>query len=130
MATPPSASQVSNIYTTCYENFFVLSVSVAVNKHHLMLERQGQAPVLRYRDIRGDITFEFTPESLKESLIAVCPVLGVHNVARVFMRQGTLLLIELDFTQEKLLEKFCKSLSNGTYSCVIIILVTVLFTIA
>ena len=85
-----------------------------MNKHHLMLERQGQAPVLRYRDIRGDITFEFTTESLKESLIAVCPVLGVHNVARV--RQGTLVLVEVDFTQEKLLEKFCKSLSNGVSS--------------
>ena len=105
MATPPSASQVYNIYTTCYENIFVLSVSVAVNKHHLMLEWQGQGPILRYRDIT------FTPECLKESLIAVCPVLGVHNVARV--RQGTLLLVEVDFTQEKLLEKFCKSLSNG-----------------
>ena len=54
----------------------------------------------------------FTTESLKESLSAVCPMLGVHNVARV--RQGaSLALVEVDFTDEKALERFCKSISDG-----------------
>ena len=69
------------------------------------------APVLRY----GDITF--TAEYLKECLsaiTAICPLLGVHNVARV--RQGALPLFEVDFTDEKALERFCKMLSNGMYS--------------
>ena len=92
-----------NIVTTCYENFLALSVSIRVDNHQLMMEtlRSSQAPVLRYRDIT------FTTEYLKESLSAVCPVLGVHNVARV--RQGALPLVEVDFTDEKALEKFCKS---------------------
>ena len=72
------------------------------------LRSSQAAPVLRYRDIT------FTTEFLKESLSAVCPLLGVHNVARV--RQGaTLPLVEVDFTDEKALEKFCKSISNGIY---------------
>ena len=61
--------------------------------------RSHQTPVLRYR---------VTTEYLKDSLTAVCPLLGVHNVARV--RQGALLLVEVDFTDEKAaLIEFCKS---------------------
>ena len=98
-----------NIVTTCYENFLALSVSIRVDKHQLTMHmetlRSSQPPVLRYRDII------FHTEYLKESLSAVCPLLGVHNVARV--RQGALPLVEVDFTDEKSLEKFCKSISNG-----------------
>ena len=98
-----------NIVTTCYENFLALSVSIRVDKHQLTMHmetlKSSQAPVLRYRDIT------FTTEYLKESLSAVCPLLGVHNVARV--RQGALPLVEVDFTDEKTLERFCKSISNG-----------------
>ena len=100
-----------NIYTTYYESFLALSVSIRVDKHQLMIETpsSSQAPVLRYRDIT------FTTEYLKESLSAVCPLLGVHNVARV--RQGaTLPLVEVDFTDEKALERFCKSRNDGMYS--------------
>ena len=64
----------------------------------------NQAPVLRYRNVT------ITSESLREALAAVCPVLGVHNVARV--RRGTLPLFEVDFTEQMSLERFCKSL-NG-----------------
>ena len=99
-----------NIYTTYYERFLALSVSIRVDKHQLMMETpsSSQAPVLRYRDIT------FTTEYLKESLSAVCPLLGVHNVARV--RQGaTLPLVEVDFTDENALERFCKSISNGMF---------------
>ena len=103
-------SQQFNLYTTYYERFLALSVSISVGKlHQLKLETPRlQAPVLRYRDIT------FTSEYIKESLSAVCPVLGVHNVARVRML-GSLLLIEVDFTEVIALEKFCKSLSSGTY---------------
>ena len=98
-----------NIYTTYYESFLALSVSIRVDgKHQLMMETpsSSQAPVLRYKDTT------FTTESLKESLSAVCPMLGVHNVARV--RQGASLpLVEVDFTDEKALERFCKSISDG-----------------
>ena len=104
-----------NIYTTYYESFLALSVSIRVDRHQLMMETPGssQAPVLRYRDIT------FTTEYLKESLRAVCPLLAVHNVARV--RQGaTLPLVEVDFTDEKTLERFCKSISDGMLSLLII----------
>ena len=97
-----------NIYTTYYESFLALSVSIRVDRHQLMMETpsSSQAPVLRYRDIT------FTTEYLKESLSAVCPLLGVHNVARV--RQGaTLPLVEVDFTDEKALKRFCQSISDG-----------------
>ena len=97
-----------NVYTTYYESFLALSVSIRVDKHQLMMEtssRSHQTPVLRYRDIT------FTTEYLKDSLTAVCPLLGVHNVARV--RQGALLLVEVDFTDEKALERFCKSIFDG-----------------
>ena len=102
-----------NIYTTYYESFLALSVSIRVDKHQLTMETPSSsasqlAPVLRYRDIT------FTAEYMKECLSAVCPLLGVHNVARV--RQGALPLFEVDFTDEKALEKFCKMLSNGMYS--------------
>ena len=99
-----------NIYTTYYESFLALSVSIRVDKLQLMMETasSGQAPVLRYRDIT------FTTEYLKEALSEFFPVLGVHNVARV--RQGaTLPLFEVDFTDEKALEIFCKSMSSGKY---------------
>ena len=99
-----------NIYTTYYESFLALSVSIRVDEHQLMMETpsSSQAPVLRYRDIT------FTTEYLKELLSAVCPLLGVHNVAR--MRQGaTLPLVEVDFTDEKALERFCKSMSDGMF---------------
>ena len=102
-------NQQLNIYTTYYESFLALSVSIRVDTHQLMLETpvsSSQAPVLRYRDIT------FTTEYLKESLSAVCPVLGVHNVARV--RQGASLpLAEMDFTDERALERFCKFISDG-----------------
>ena len=99
-----------NIYTTYYESFLALSVSIRVDEHQLTMETpsSSQALVLRYRDIT------FTAEYLKECLSAVCPLLGVHNVARV--RQGALPLFEVDFTGEKALERFCKALSNGMYS--------------
>ena len=99
-----------NLYTTYYERFLALSVSIRVGKlHQLKLEApRHQAPVLRYREIF------FTSECIKESLNAVCPVLGVHNVARVRML-GSLLLIEVDFTEVKDLKRFCKSLSSGAY---------------
>ena len=72
--------------------------------------RGNQLPVLRYRDV------SFTSEYLKDSLSVVCPLMGVHNVARV--RQGALPLFEVDFTEEKALDKFCRSLSNGkVYIC-------------
>ena len=96
-----------NIGTTYYESFLALSLSIRVGKRQLKMEtpRSNQLPVLRYRDI------SFTSEYLKDSLSAVCPLMGVHNVARV--RQGVLPLFEVDFTEEKALNKFCRSLSNG-----------------
>ena len=99
-----------NLYTTYFERFLALSVSISVGKfHQLKLETpRPQAPVLRYRDIT------FTSECIKESLSDVCPVLGVHNVARVRML-GSLLLIEVDFTEVNGLERFCKFLSSGAY---------------
>ena len=100
------------VYTTYNENFLALSVSIRLDKHHqLMMETssRSQAPVLRYRDII------ITAEHLKESLSAVCPLLGIHNVARV--RQGAALpLVEVDFANEKNLEIFCKSISNGMFN--------------
>ena len=102
-----------NIYTTYYESFLALSVSIKVDEHQLMMETlsSSQAPVLRYGDTK------FTTEYLKESLSAVCPVLGVHNVARV--RQGaTLPLVEVDFTDENALEQFCKSITDGMCVCI------------
>ena len=102
-----------NLYTTYYEKFLALSVSIKVDKLQLKLETPGscrpQAPRLRYGDI-----ITFTSEYIKESLGAVCPVLGVHNVARV-RTVGSLLLIEVDFTEVNALERFCKSLSSGTH---------------
>ena len=88
-------SHLNIVTITCYENFLAMSVSIRVDKHQLTMHnmetlRSSQAPVLRYRDIT------FPTEYLKESLSAVCPLLGVHNVARV--RQGAL---PLDFTDEK-----------------------------
>ena len=101
-----------NLYTTYYERFLALSVSISVGKlHQLKLETPRlQAPVLRYRDII------FTSDDIKHSLSVVCPMLGVHNVARV-RRLGSLLLIEVDFTEVNALERFCKSLSSGVYAC-------------
>lgn len=96
-----------NVYSTYYESFFALSVGIRVNKHQLRMEsRTNQAPVLCYRDIA------FPLQSLKESLAAVCPLLGVHDVARA--RQGALPLFELDFSGQKNLQKFCKSLNGIT----------------
>ena len=100
-----------NFYATHYENFLALSVSIRVGKHQLMMEtpttsRSHQALVLRYKDTT------ITTEYLKETLSAVCPLVGVHNVARV--KQGALPLVEVDFTDEKALERFCKSISDGT----------------
>ena len=108
-----AAKNQFNIHTTYYESF--LALSVRVDRHQLMMETpsSSQAPVLRYRDIT------FTTEYLKESLSAVCPLLEVHNVARV--RQGaTLPLVEVDFTDEKALERFCKSISDGMLTVSII----------
>ena len=53
-----------NIYTTYYESFLALSVSIKVDEHQLMMETlsSSQAPVLRYGDTK------FTTEYLKESL--------------------------------------------------------------
>ena len=112
-------NQFNTVYTTYHESFLALSVSIRVVKHQLMMEApiSSQAPVLRYRDIT------FTTEYLKESLSAVCPVLG-GNVARV--RQGaTLPLVEVDFTDEKALERFCKSISNGICTVIFIMHVAV-----
>ena len=103
-----AAKNQFNIHTTYYESFFALSVSIRKDKlHQLKLEtHRVQAPVLRYRDIT------FTSEFLKESLSAECLLVGVHNVGRV--RHGAqLLMIEVDFTEEKPLERFCKSMSSG-----------------
>ena len=105
-----------NITTTYYESFLALSLSVRIGKRQLQMEtsRGNQLPVLRYRDI------SFTSEYLKDSLSAVCPMMGVHNVARV--RQGALLpLFEVDFVEEKALDKFCRSLSNGTVYALLVI---------
>ena len=108
-----SRSQL-NISTTYYESFLALSLSVRVGKRQLKMEtsRGNQLPVLRYRDV------SFTSEYLKDSLSAVCPLMGVHNVARV--RQGALPLFEVDFIEEKALDKFCRSLSNGKLLCIVI----------
>ena len=101
-----------NLYTTYNERFLALSVSIMIRvgkfDHQLELETPRRAPVLRYRDIT------FTSECIHESLRAVCPVLGVHNVARV-RRLGSLLLFEVDFTELNALERFCKSLSSGAH---------------
>ena len=94
--------------STYYESFLVLSLNLRIGKRQLKMETSGGnqlPPVLRYRDV------SFTSEYLKDSLSAVCPLMGVHNVARV--RQGALPLFEVDFTEEKALNKFCLSLSNG-----------------
>ena len=98
-----------NINTTCYENFLALSVSIRVDRHQLMMETPSsiQAPALRYEKIT------ITTESLKKCLSVVCPLLGAHNVARV--REGALPLVEVDFTDEKALERFCKSMSSGRF---------------
>ena len=94
-----------DIHTTYYESFLALSVAIRINKHQLKMESHtNRAPVLRYRDIT------IPSESLRESLAAVCPVLGVHNVARV--RRGSLPLFEVDFTEQKPLERFCKSMDG------------------
>ena len=96
--------------STYYESFLALSLSVRVGKRQLKMEtpRGNQLlPVLRSRDI------SFTSEYLKDSLSAVCPLMGVHNVARV--RKGALPLFEVDFIGEKALDKFCRSLSDGMY---------------
>ena len=94
-----------NIHSIYYESFLALSVGLRMNKHQLKMEGHiNQAAVFRYRNIT------ITSESLREALAAVCPVLGVHNVARV--RRGNLPLFELDFSEQKTLERFCRSL-NG-----------------
>ena len=43
-----------NIYTTYYESFLALSVSIKVDEHQLMMETlsSSQAPVLRYGDTK------------------------------------------------------------------------------
>ena len=99
-----------NLYATYYERFLALSVSIRVCKlHQLKLETTRlQAPVLRYRNIT------FTSDDIKNSLSAVCPLLKVHNVARV-RAVGSLLLIEVDFTEVTALASFCKSLSSGMH---------------
>ena len=105
-----ATSSSLDIHSTYYESFLALSVSLRVNKHQLKMESHtNQAPVLRYRDIT------ITSESLRESLAAVCPVLGVHNVARV--RRGNLALFELDFTEQKALDRFCKSMDGKLEMC-------------
>ena len=112
-----------NIHSTYYESFLALSVDLRINKQQLKMEHHiYQAPVLRYRDVT------ITSESLREALAAVCPMLGVYNVARV--RRGTLPLFEVDFAEQTSLEKFCRSL-NGmlkSYSKKIIQLVKRLHT--
>ena len=101
------ASPRISITSTYYECFWVLSVSPRVDGHQMKMEtpRRSQTPILRY----GDVTF--TSEYLKDSLSAVCSVMGVHNVARV--RQGQTVLFEVDFSEEKALERFCRLLSKG-----------------
>ena len=102
---PVTSKGALNIHSTYYENFLALSVGLRVNKHQLKMDdHTNQAPVLRYRDIT------ITSESLRESLAAVCPVLGVHNVARV--RRGTLPLFEVDFADQVALGKFCNNLDG------------------
>ena len=95
-------AELFNIYTTYYESYLALSVSIRVDKQQMTMETltQGQAPVLQYRDIT------FTTEKLKDSLNDFFPVL--YNVARV--RQGALPLFEVDFPDEQSLEMFCESL--------------------
>ena len=104
-----AAQNQINVYTTYYESFLALSVCIKVGKHQLKKEAPGSSiePVLRHEDIT------FTTEYLKESLSVVCPLLGAHNVARV--REGALHLVELDFTEEKALERFCISMSDGLF---------------
>ena len=73
--TPMAAKNQFNIYTTYYESFLALSVSITVGKHQLMMETPcRRAPVLRYRDIT------ITTETLKELLIAVCPLQGGYTM--------------------------------------------------
>ena len=94
-----------NIHSTYYESFLALSVGLRINKQQLKMEGHiNKAPVLRYRNVT------ITSESLRESLAAVCPSLGIHNVARV--RRGTMPLFEVDFTEQEAIERFCKSM-NG-----------------
>lgn len=103
-----------NVYSTYYEGILVLSVGISVDKHQLVIEttHTNQSAVLRYND-----DYILSLESLKKHLVAVvCPVMGVHNVARV--RQGNLPLFELDFTGRVTLMTFCKSLNGKLgYSC-------------
>ena len=104
LAARPMASPRISITSTYYECFWVLSISIRVGRHQLKMETPGrnQTPILRYRGVM------FTSEYLKDSLSAVCPVLGVHRV-----RQGLTVLFEVDFSEDKALEEFCKSLSDG-----------------
>ena len=94
-----------NNHPTCCESFLALSVVVRVNKYQLEMESHvDRAPVFRYGN------FFAISELLKQSLAHVCLPLGVHSIGR--MRQGTLPLFEVDFSGQKCLEMFCKSL-NG-----------------
>ena len=97
-----------NVYSTYYEGILVLSVGISVNKRQLAMETHtNQSAVLRYKNLVISL------ESLKKHLATVCHVMGVHNIARV--RQGNLPLFELDFTGQKTLMTFCKSLEGKLY---------------
>lgn len=98
---------MANIFTSYYENFLVLSVSMKINQQEVIIKADADStvPVL----CSNDITFSY--ESVKKSLSAVCSQMGIHNVARV--RHGIVPLFEVDFVQLKELHKFCSSL-NGT----------------
>ena len=105
-----------NIYTTYYESFLALSVSIRVDEHQLMTEVHSSAPELRYRDITFTtcrLPKGFSNEFLKIQMFNVS-----MNVARV--RLGALPLIEMDFIDEYYLELFCKSMSNGKLNGLII----------
>lgn len=93
-----------NIHSAYCENFMVLSLSFRVNGSQLNIEDTSQAPVLRHKDVT------FTAEKLQYFLSAECPVLGVHNVARV--RRGVLPYFEVDFIGQTDLGKFCKALEG------------------
>ena len=95
-----------NNHPTCCESFLALSVVVRVNKHQLEMESHvDRAPVFHYGDIFA------SSELLKQSLAHVCLPLGVHSVGRV-RQENNIPLFEVDFSEQKHLEMFCKSL-NG-----------------
>ena len=80
-------------------------MGISVDNHQLVMETHtNRSAVLRYEN------HTLSLDSLKKHLVAVCSVMGVHNVARV--KLGNLPLFELDFTGQTTLMTFCKSL-NG-----------------